>query len=239
MANSQVTTTVFISIFKGNTVSLAIFDLDNTLIAGDSDHSWGQFLVEKKLVDAEHYRAENDRFYQDYERGALDIKAYLRFSLEPLTRYSRAQLDDLHREFMDTVIQPMRLQKADELLSKHRALGDYLLIITSTNGFITEPIARSLGVDDILATKAEIVDDLYTGKMLGTPCYQEGKITRLNEWLKNYPGNLDGSWFYSDSINDLPLMEVVDKAVAVDPDPQLRQAATERQWPIISLRDSL
>ena len=219
-------------------MSLAIFDLDNTLIAGDSDHSWGQFLVEKALVDAEYYRAENDRFYQDYERGELDIEAYLQFSLEPLTRHSRASLDELHREFMNTVIKPMRLQKADELLAKHREQGDYLLIITSTNGFITEPIARALGVDDILATDAEIVNGLYTGKMLGTPCYQEGKVTRLNEWLKSYAGDLEGSWFYSDSINDLPLMEVVDKAVAVDPDEQLQAAATERQWPIISLRDS-
>jgi HAD superfamily hydrolase (TIGR01490 family) len=217
-------------------VKLAIFDLDNTLINGDSDHSWGQYMVDKQMVDRDHYEAENDRFYQDYERGALDINAYLRFSLEPLTRYSDAELQALHQEFMDSVVAPMRLEKAEALLAKHRADGDFLLIITSTNGFITEPIAKALGVDAILATNAERKNGRYTGELDGVPCYQEGKVTRLNEWLKNWSGDLQGSYFYSDSINDLPLLEVVDKPVAVDPDDALRAIAESKSWPIISLR---
>ncbi len=217
-------------------MKLAIFDLDNTLINGDSDHSWGQFMVDKGMVDRGHYEAENDRFYQDYERGELDINAYLRFSLEPLTRYSDEELQALHQEFMDTVIAPMRLSEAERLLAKHRAEGDYLLIITSTNGFITEPIAKALGVDDILATNAERIDNRYTGELEGVPCYQEGKVTRLNEWLENWSGDLQGAYFYSDSINDLPLLDVVDNPVAVDPDEALKEAAEAKGWPIISLR---
>ena len=219
-------------------MSLAIFDLDNTLIAGDSDHSWGQFMVDKALVDPEHYRLENDRFYQDYERGELDIHAYLRFSLEPLTRFSLARLEALHAEFMQTVITPMRLKKAEELLDWHRSRGDYLLIITSTNGFITEPIAKAMGVDDIMATDAERIDGRYTGQMTGTPCYQEGKVSRLKEWLQTYEGDLKDGWFYSDSINDLPLLMVVDNPVAVDPDEPLKAEANKRNWPVISLRDT-
>lgn len=219
-------------------MSLAIFDLDNTLIAGDSDHSWGQFMVDKALVDPEHYRLENDRFYQDYERGELDIHAYLRFSLEPLTRFTPERLKALHGEFMQSVISPMRLKKAEELLEWHRARGDYLLIITSTNGFITEPIARALGVDDIMATDAECIDGRYTGQLTGTPCYQEGKVIRLKEWLLTYNGDMKDSWFYSDSINDLPLLEVVDNPVAVDPDEPLEATAKERNWAVISLRDT-
>ncbi len=217
-------------------MSLAIFDLDNTLIAGDSDHGWGEFLVEKALVDPAAYKAENDRFYTDYERGELDIQAYLRFSLAPLTRFSMEELAALHREFMATKIAPLRLPKAEQLLAKHRAQGDFLLIITSTNRFITEPIARELGVDHILATDAEIVDGRYTGELLGTPCFQEGKITRLKAWLEDHDSDLAGSYFYSDSINDAPLLKIVDHPVAVDPDEQLLQLAQAMDWPIISLR---
>lgn len=218
-------------------MTLAIFDLDNTLIAGDSDHSWGQFLVDNKLVDVDAYKQANDRFYQDYERGELDINAYLRFSLQPLIQYSNDELDALHLRFMDEIIAPLRLQKAEALLAEHRAQGHYLLIITSTNGFITEPIARALGVDHILATDAEIVDGNYTGEIAGTPCFQEGKIVRFEQWLKETGFDASGAFFYSDSINDLPLLAQVDNPVAVDPDDALRQEAEQRQWKIISLRD--
>lgn len=218
-------------------MTLAIFDLDNTLIAGDSDHSWGQFLVDNKLVDVDAYKEANDRFYQDYERGELDINAYLRFSLQPLMQYSRAELDALHLQFMDEVITPLRLKKAEQLLAEHRALGHYLLIITSTNGFITEPIARALGVDHILATDAEIIDGNYTGDIAGTPCYQSGKIVRFNQWLAETGQDASGAFFYSDSINDLPLLAEVDIPVAVDPDDALRAEAESRNWKIISLRD--
>jgi len=218
-------------------VSLAIFDLDNTLLAGDSDYSWGEFLVHKKLVDSEQYRIANDGFYQDYKAGTLDIHAYLRFSLAPLTRYSMAELEKLHNEFMQTYIEPMMLPKAAALLQEHRARGDFLLIITATNGFVTRPIATRLGVDDILATEPEIINGHYTGNSVGTPCFQGGKVIRLHEWLKTHQHDLEGAYFYSDSINDLPLLEQVTHPVAVDPDERLEKIAKERQWTVMSLRD--
>jgi HAD superfamily hydrolase (TIGR01490 family) len=218
-------------------VSLAIFDLDNTLLAGDSDHSWGEFLVQKKLVDGEEYRLANDRFYQDYKAGTLDIYAFLNFSLAVLTRHTRAELAVLHEEFMQTYVEPMLQHKAQALLQEHRARGDYLLIITATNSFVTSPIAKRLGVDDILATDPEIINDRYTGKCLGTPCFQGGKVIRLQEWLKTHKHNLDGAHFYSDSINDLPLLELVTNPVAVDADERLNVIAQERGWAVMSLRD--
>jgi len=223
-------------------VNLAIFDLDNTLIAGDSDHGWGEFLVEHQLVDVDAYKRANDQFYEDYERGELDIKAYLEFSLAPLTHYSQEELAELHQRFMKERIEPLKLTKASELLQKHRNQGDYLLIITSTNRFITQPIADSLGVDHLLATEAEIVDGRYSGRMQGVPCYQEGKITRLHAWLETaaehgFNGNLENSYFYSDSINDAPLLKVVDHPVAVDADEALTELAQQQGWDIISLRD--
>lgn len=216
---------------------LAIFDLDNTLIAGDSDHSWGEFLVQKKLVDAEVYRQANDRFYQDYKAGTLNIQEYLRFSLAPLTRHSLAELDAFHAEFMAAIIEPMMLPKAQALLKKHRDQGDYLLIITATNSFVTRPIAKRLGVDDILATDPEIVDGKYTGHGIGIPCFQAGKVVRLKEWLRERSLTLEDAYFYSDSINDLPLLEQVPNPVVVDGDDRLLAVADERGWQSISLRD--
>ncbi|MES2822378.1 MAG: HAD family hydrolase [Pseudomonadota bacterium] len=218
-------------------MSLAIFDLDNTLLAGDSDHSWGEFLVQKKLVDGEEYRLANDRFYQDYKAGTLDIYAFLQFSLAVLTRHSPEELTALHLEFMQTHIQPMLLPKAKALLDKHRTRGDYLLIITATNSFVTGPIARLLNVDDILATDPEIIDGRYTGKSIGTPCFQGGKVIRLHEWLKTNNQKLDNAYFYSDSINDLPLLDLVTHPVAVDPDERLEKIAKEKGWQVMSLRE--
>lgn len=218
-------------------MALAIFDLDNTLLAGDSDYSWGQFLVDKKLVDAEVYRQANDQFYQDYKNATLDIARYLQFSLQPLTRHSMAELAQLHREFMAEYIAPMMLSKAHQLLDEHRARGDFLLIITATNGFVTRPIASALGVDDIITTDPEVRDGCYTGNFIGTPTFQGGKVTRLQEWLAERPFDLTQAWFYSDSINDLPLLEIVGKPVVVDGDERLTHLAQERNWPHISLRD--
>lgn len=218
-------------------MALAIFDLDNTLIAGDSDHSWGVFLVEKQLVDAEAYRIANDKFYADYKAGTLDIRAYLQFSLAPLTRHSLDELQALHSEFMAKHIEPLMLTKAEALLQKHREQGDHLLIITATNGFVTRPIAKRLGVTDILATEPELVDGRYTGSFVGAPCFQAGKISYLHEWLKTNHHSLSGAYFYSDSINDLPLLEQVDNPVAVDPDERLTEIALARNWPITSLRN--
>lgn len=218
-------------------MSLAIFDLDNTLLGGDSDHAWGDFLVRRGIVDAELYRTSNDLFYRQYQDGSLDIHAYLAFALEPLTRYSATELAALHADFMQTTIAPLRLAKADALLAEHRARGDRLLIITATNAFITRPIARWLGVDDILATEPEQRDGRYTGKIVGTACFREGKVTRLHEWLRENEFDLEQASFYSDSQNDLPLLELVGRPVAVDPDDTLRAVAAERGWSIISLRD--
>lgn len=218
-------------------MALAIFDLDNTLLAGDSDYLWGQFLARHDIVDGEWYEKENRRFYEEYKRGELDINEFLRFSLKPLSTMDMEQLDKLHRQFMAEYIEPVLQPKAFELLEKHRQQRDYLLIITATNRFVTQPIAERLGVDDILATEAEIVNGRYSGEPYGTPCFQDGKVKRLNSWLAQTGHNMQGSWFYSDSRNDIPLLEEVDNPVAVDPDETLQQHAEMRGWPVMSLRD--
>lgn len=217
-------------------MALAIFDLDNTLIGGDSDYLWGQFVCEAGIVDAAEFSAENDRFYEDYKQGGLDIMAYLRFALGPLKGQPRKTLDAWHRAFMAAKIEPIMLPKASRLIANHRERGDDLLVITATNHFITRPIATALGIEDLIASEGEIVDGLYTGEPAGTPSYHEGKITRLYEWLDGRDISLDGAYFYSDSHNDLPLLEIIDKPVAVDPDDTLLARARERGWPIISLR---
>ncbi|MDG1819656.1 MAG: HAD-IB family hydrolase [Porticoccaceae bacterium] len=218
-------------------MALAIFDLDNTLIAGDSDHSWGEFLVAEQRVDAQQFQKTNDQFYADYVAGSLDIFAYLEFSLQPLAEIPLTELRELHAKFMQQVIAPMQLPKAQALLKKHREAGDRLLIITATNRFVVEPICHSLGVTEILASEPEILAGAYTGKVSGTPTFQEGKVTRLKAWLAEQSETLEGSWFYSDSFNDLPLLLDVDNPIAVDPCDRLRETAEDKQWPIISLRD--
>jgi HAD superfamily hydrolase (TIGR01490 family) len=218
-------------------MSLAIFDLDNTLLHGDSDHAWGEFLVRQQIVEPEFYRRQNDEFYELYKQGQLDILQYLEFALAPLTRFTVEELDLLHRQFMQEFVAPMRQRKADELLQKHREQGDFLLIITATNRFVTAPIARALGVDDLLATDPERVGNRYTGRVKGIPCYREGKVQRLREWLEETEHSLDDSYFYSDSINDLPLLEVVTHPFVVDGDERLQAEARQRNWPLMSLRD--
>ncbi|WP_455198295.1 HAD family hydrolase, partial [Kaarinaea lacus] len=168
---------------RGAKMSLAIFDLDNTLLGDDSDYLWGKFLVEQQLVDREFYERENQRFYEEYKQGSLDILEFLAFSLKPLTRIELSRLQELHEQFMEEKIKPVILPRAEALLEKHRGLGDTLLIITATNRFITEPIARELGVENLIATDPEIVDGNYTGKVSGTPCFREGKVSRLEQWL--------------------------------------------------------
>ncbi|WP_198265431.1 HAD family hydrolase [sulfur-oxidizing endosymbiont of Gigantopelta aegis] len=218
-------------------MNLAIFDLDNTLIGGDSDYLWGKFLVEKELVDPILYERENQHFYDEYKAGTLDIYDFLEFSLAPLSKHSITTLNKLHDEFIQDKIEEIWLPKAEALLAQHRQNNDFLLIITATNHFVTAPIAKKLAVDDIIATMPEQINNQYTGKVLGIPCFQEGKVERLNLWLKEHDYSLDNSHFYSDSINDLPLLLKVSHPVAVDPDEKLEQYAKEQQWPIISLRD--
>jgi HAD superfamily hydrolase (TIGR01490 family) len=217
-------------------MALALFDLDNTLLADDSDFLWGCFLVDKGLVDKSTYDEANKRFYDDYKKGILDIYEFLAFSLKPLTRYSREQLTDLHREFMEALIKPVMTEKGIAQIRYHRDKGDVTVIITATNSFVTEPIAAAFGVDDLIATEPEMVDGKYTGKVAGTPCYQQGKVTRLNQWLVNTSHDLQGSTFYSDSHNDLALLECVSTPVAVDPDDELKATALARNWEIRSFR---
>ncbi|MFL0800654.1 MAG: HAD-IB family hydrolase [Agarilytica sp.] len=217
-------------------MSLAIFDLDNTLIGGDSDHSWGEFLCEKGIVDENSYKQQNDQFYEDYKAGHLDMQAYVAFALTPLKTLTPLQRNSLHEAFMKEKIQALWLPAAKALIDKHRALGHTLLIITATNRFITEPIAKWLNIPHLLATEPEIVDEQFTGNIIGAPCFQEGKVTRLNEWLASNKLNMKESFFYSDSINDLPLLEQVSYPHAVDPDEKLREHAEKLEWPILSLR---
>ena len=219
-------------------MALAIFDLDNTLLNGDSDHAWGEFLVEQQIVDSHSYQQANDYFYQQYQQGGLNIEEYLAFALAPLAAHPKYQLDAWHHAFMQQKVQPMLQTKAQALLQQHRQQGDYLLIITATNSFVTRPIGELLGVDDLLATEPEWRDGKYTGAVSGMPCFQQGKVSRLQQWLTEHPQHdLDGSYFYSDSHNDLPLLQLVSHPVAVDPDLKLARYATEHGWPILSLRD--
>nr|WP_256354925.1 HAD family hydrolase [Pseudomonas sp. sia0905] len=215
---------------------MALFDLDNTLLGGDSDHAWGDWLCERGILDGATYKARNDAFYQDYLAGRLNITDYLNFTLDIFGRTEMAQLDAWHREFMAECIEPIILPKALELLDKHRAAGDKLVIITATNRFVTAPIAARLGVDTLLATECEMVDGRYTGRTTDVPCFKEGKVTRLNRWMQENGYTLDGASFYSDSMNDLPLLEQVAHPVAVDPDPNLLAEAQKRGWPVMSLR---
>ena len=216
---------------------LALFDLDNTLLGGDSDHAWGDYLCERGILDAVTYKTRNDEFYQDYLAGTLNLTDYLNFSLEILGRTDMAQLDQWHRDFMRDCIEPLMLPKALELIAKHREAGDKLVVITATNRFVTAPIVARLGIDTLLATECEIIDGRYSGRTTDVPCFREGKVTRLNRWLEENQFSLEDSYFYSDSLNDLPLLEKVANPVAVDPDPKLRAEAESRGWPVITLRN--
>lgn len=215
---------------------LVLFDLDNTLLESDSDYAWAQYLIEEGVLHAEEYHAKNQWFYERYKDGTLDIREFLDFQLKPIAGVPRAQLDAWHAEFMQRKIRPMIFPKAAELIASHA--DGLTVIVTATNRFITAPIAAELGIPHLLATDIEEVDGVFTGKPRGTPTFREGKIQRVNEWLAERGERLEDfdSWFYSDSLNDLPLLERVLHPVAVDPDATLRAIATERGWPIISLR---
>lgn len=220
-------------------MDLAIFDLDNTLLAGDSDYQWGEFLIDIGVVERAAHASINDQFYADYKVGKLDINAFLEFQLKPLSQHPRTQLDAWHREFMQQKIAPMMTEKSRALVEQHRANGDLLLIITATNSFVTGPIASAFGIANLIGTVPEEMNGEFTGKVTGTPSFQQGKITRLNEWLAERGQGLSDfgtTWFYSDSHNDLPLMKLVDKPIAVNPDPILLAYAEDHAWPIMSLR---
>ena len=218
---------------------LALFDLDHTLLPIDSDYEWSRFLVRIGVLDGEAYERENDRFYREYQAGTLDIQAFLRFQLAPLAAHPRATLDAWHRRFMAEVIEPRILPQARALVEEHRAAGDLLALVTATNAFVTAPIARAFGIEHLVATGIEIgADGAYTGRPQGTPSFREGKIARTAEWLASLGHALDGferSWFYSDSRNDIPLLERVTDPVATNPDDVLHATALERGWPVVRL----
>jgi HAD superfamily hydrolase (TIGR01490 family) len=217
-------------------MTVALFDLDNTLLGGDSDYQWGEFLVEVGAVDGEEHRRENRRYFDDYQAGALDIRAFLAFQLKPLAENDLAHLLAWRGRFIDEVIAPLVLAKGRELVGEHRRQGHILAIVTSTNAFITRPIADLLGIEHLLATEPEFDGERYTGRYVGEPCSGAGKVRWVNEWTERTGATLEGSWFYSDSHHDIPLLSLVDHPVAVDPDERLRSHASRHGWQILSLR---
>ncbi len=216
-------------------MTLALFDLDHTLINGDSDHAWGNFLVKKELVNTEEYRQANDYFYGQYQKGTLDIHEYNRFALKFLSENTMETLNTLHRTFMQEDILPMISEKVRQLITSHKEQGHTLVIITATNSFVTRPIATELGIEHLLAIEPKLVNGHISRELEGTPTFREGKVTRLNEWLEGRDETLENSYFYSDSHNDLPLLNIVDHPVVVNPDPVLLEIANKQGWPILDL----
>lgn len=218
-------------------MTLAIFDLDNTLLGGDSDYLWGRYLAENGIVDSQSYHDTNLAFYRDYQAGQLDINAFLEFVFEPLAKNNMQDLLNWRADYLQQKIMPIILSKGLELIEQHRQQGDTLLIITATNSFLTTPIAEQLGIVNLIATDPEIRNGRYTGRVEGVPSFQHGKVIRLQHWLAEHRQDLDGSHFYSDSHNDLPLLEQVDIPIAVDPDDKLAAVAQQRGWKTLSLRE--
>jgi HAD superfamily hydrolase (TIGR01490 family) len=221
---------------------LALFDLDHTLLPVDSDHEWGRFLVKIGVVDSDHYARENERFYADYKAGRLDIYGFLAFALKPLSEHSREQLNIWHQQFMQEIILPNLRQSALDLVKKHQDQGDLCCVVTATNSFVTKPIVKAFGINNLVATEPEVIGNPetgnFSGKVSGIPNFREGKITRVENWLASKNLNWDSfndSYFYSDSINDLPLMEKVKQPIPTNPDERLKQQAIERAWPILEL----
>ncbi len=220
-------------------MNLALFDLDNTLLAGDSDFEWAQYLIARGVLDREVYEARNLEFYDQYKAGTLDIHVFLDFQLKPLSRHPRRELDAWHADFMATRVLPIITAPARALVQRHQDEGALVAIVTATNSFVTKPIAREFGVTHLLATEPEEVNGVFTGNVAGTPCFREGKVARVTEWLAAQGRRVEEfaqSYFYSDSLNDLPLLAHVSNPVAVDPDDTLARHAHLHGWPVISLR---
>ena len=222
-------------------MNLALFDLDNTLLAGDSDFEWAQFLISKGVVDREIQEAKNIQFYEQYKAGTLDIQEFLAFQLAPLARHARAELDAWHSEYLDRHIRPIMTLKARTLVLEHLAAGDLCAIVTATNSFVTGPIAREFGIQHLIGTipAVDVASGAFTGAPTGIPSFQSGKIVRVEQWLQDlglWWGSFENSSFYSDSHNDLPLMQKVKTPIAVDPDDKLRAHATAAGWTTLSLR---
>ena len=221
---------------------LALFDLDHTLLPCDSDYEWGQFLARIGVVDSKYYAQQNERFYQDYKDGKLNIQEFLRFALKPLSEHSRTQLKEWHDAFMQEVITGQIRQQAIDLVKRHQDAGDLCCVVTATNSFVTRPIVESFGIEHLVATEPATAGDEplanFTGEVKGIPSFREGKIQRVHDWLATQELELDQlpqSYFYSDSMNDLPLLEKVSNPVATNPDARLRDEALKRHWPILEL----
>ncbi len=217
-------------------MTLALFDLDNTLLAGDSDYLWGEFLCEQGIVDADLFKRENQRFYEEYKQGTLDIYAFQAFSQQPLVQNDTDKMIALRQQFLEIKIKPIMSPASFELIDRHRKLGDTLVVITATNSFITRPITSLFGIEHLIATEPEVINGKYTGKIAGIPCFQGGKVKRLHEWIKQHNMDMQGSWFYSDSHNDIPLLIEADHPVAVDADEILLEYANKQGWRVMSLR---
>lgn len=220
-------------------MNLALFDLDNTLLNGDSDFEWAQFLIEQGVLDRELFEAKNLAFYEQYKAGTLDIYEFLDFQLKPLSRHARKVLNGWRDDFMQHKVRGMMTVPARELVARHRAAEDVCVIITATNSFVTSPIAREFGVEHLIATEPEEKGGEFTGCVAGVPCFREGKITRLENWFAQRGWGWDSfadSFFYSDSLNDLPLLAKVNNPIAVDPDATLRKHAEQHGWRILTLR---
>jgi HAD superfamily hydrolase (TIGR01490 family) len=217
-------------------MALALFDLDETLISGDSDYEWGTHLVTIGKVEAEYYTNENERFYNEYLAGTLDVYEFLKFALQPLANHSFSELCEWREEYINQRIKPIIKPKAIDLINKHRDAGDFLVIVTATNSFITEPTKEIFGMDDLIATEPEMVNGEFTGEVHGTPSFGPGKVTRLQEWLKDSSHSLEGSYFYSDSRNDIPLLDLVSHPITVDADEKLGEYASQHGWQQISLK---
>ena len=215
---------------------MVMFDLDNTLLSGDSERAWGQFLGERDVAGGQRQRQRAEALYQDYLNGTLNESDWLAFALAPFTEHPVARLKAWRADFLATRIEPMRLPAATALVDRHRALGDTLLLVTATNDFLAAPIAERFGIAHLLATTLAVRDDGYSGQIVGKPCFRDGKIWHVERWMARHGGDWEGSVFYSDSHNDMPLLARVDHAVAVDPDPTLREQARARGWPVVSLR---
>ena len=220
-------------------MNLALFDLDNTILAGDSDYNWSRFLIQEGYLDGAIHAEKNEKFYADYKDGTLDIFAFVEFQFKPLARNPRSVLNQLLKKYVEEVIKPMITDKARALVKGHQEAGDLIIVITATNSFITKPIAALFGIENLIGTDPEEKEGEFTGKVSGLPSFKEGKVTRLEAWLKGKNLSLasfENSYFYSDSHNDLPLMQKVTHPVAVDSDDVLSEYAKSKGWPQISLR---
>tara|TARA_Y100001935_G_scaffold76324_1_gene63732 strand:- start:1250 stop:1906 length:657 start_codon:yes stop_codon:yes gene_type:complete len=218
-------------------MNIALFDLDNTLIKGDSDYQWGNYLVENNYVDPKLYKEKNENFFEQYRKGTLCAREFAEFSYEPLTKYDLETLINIRKKFFEEKIKPLILPKAIDLIKFHKERKDILAIVTATNSFISRISADYFEINDLLASEPEFIDNKFTGRLHGEPCFQEGKVLKVKEWMKlnNYK-SYDDIYFYTDSHNDIKLLEYCTIPVAVDPDNILKELSKKNNWKIMSLR---